>query len=313
MEKTKNLKSNSKVTKLIPYLGLIAVVILFVATTKGAFLRPSNLQTILLQAVIVIVAGVGVTFVMAHGNLDFSVGGEMAIAAIVAYFAGQISPWLCLPVAMVTGMACGCFSAWANSVMKIPAFIAGMCVMFVGRGLALGLSMTIKMTTPTALVFLDQSWVYILVMIVVVVVGYILLDYTKIGRYNKAIGANETAAKLSGVNVTKYKMAAFMISGACMGVCALISMVQGRSITSNTGLNVETNTLIALILGGLPLAGGTSVSIRSIVIGALTFYALYNGLVLWGLTPEMINIVKAIVFLACVAISFDRKGSVVPD
>ena len=98
-----------------------------------------------------------------------------------------------------------------------------------------------------------------------------------------------------------------------MGICALISMLQGRSVTANTGLNVEINTLIALMLGGLPLAGGTTVNLRSSIIGALTFYMLYNGLILWGLSPDTIGIVKAVVFLACVYLSFDRKSGIVPS
>lgn len=299
--------------KLIPYMGLIVTFLLFTFTTDGRFFTFTNMKTIVLQALIVMVAGVGISFVMAHGNLDFSVGGEMAIAAIAAFFASKIHPILCLPAAMLTGAICGLFSAWANAVAKIPAFIAGMCVMFIGRGLALGCSMTVKMKLPLALSKFDDTTAYLIVLIVVTIIGYILMEHTKIGKYNKAMGSNETAALFSGISVFKYKAYAFMISGACMGVCAMISFVQGRSVTANTGLNVEINALIALMLGGLPLSGGTTVSLRSVYVGALTFYMLYNGLVLWGVTPNMIGIVKAIVFLVCVSLSFDRKSGLIPS
>ncbi|MEE0203100.1 MAG: ABC transporter permease [Muricomes sp.] len=299
--------------KVIPFLGLLVAFILFSATTNGRFLLFSNMKTILLQSVITMIAGVGVSFVMAHGNLDFSIGGEMALAAVAAYFAGQVNPVLCLPAAMLVGAACGLFSAWANAVVGIPAFIAGMCIMFIGRGLSLGMSMTVKMTTPLSLVSLDKPIFYITILIVVLAAGYILMEHTVIGKFNKAIGSNDTAAHFSGVSVGRYKAYAFMISGACMGICALLSMLQGRSVTANTGLNVEINTLIALMLGGLPLAGGTTVSLRSAVVGALTFYILYNGLILWGLTPDMIGIVKAVVFLVCVYLSFDRKSGIIPS
>ena len=138
------------------------------------------------------------------------------------------------------------------------------------------------------------------------------MEYTKIGKFNKAIGANERAALLSGINVTKYKCIAFALTGACVGLAAFLTLTKGRSVTANTGLNVEINVLIALVLGGMPLSGGMAAKIRNVVVGALVFCLLSNGLSLWGTDPNIINIVKGVVFVACVFLSYDRSSNTIP-
>ena len=306
----KKLKLNIK--QIIPFIGLIIVFLLFSLTTRGKFLDINNLQIILTQSIIVMIAGIGVTFVMAHGNLEFSIGGELAICSIVAYFASMVSVWLALPAAILTGILCSQVSAWINNIMKVPAFMVGMCVMFLGRGLAQGMSLDFQMNTPKALLKLDSTGLYLTVLVVVYVIGYIILEHTKVGSYNKAIGENENAALYSGVSINVYKAIAFAISGATIGICAVLTLIRTAGVGATTGQSLETNTLIAVVLGGMSLTGGTSIKLRSVIIGALTFFMLSNGLSLWGVNPDIINIIKAGVFLVCVFLSYDRESGVIP-
>lgn len=306
----KNKKINLK--QVIPFAGLIIVFLLFAVTTKGKFLDINNLKTILTQSIIVMIAGIGVTFVMAHGNLEFSIGGELAICSIVAYFASTISVWLALPAAIFAGVLCSQISAWMNNIMKVPAFMVGMCVMFLGRGLAQGMSLDYQMVTPHALLRLDSTALYLGALIVVYIIAYILLEHTKIGQYNMAIGENENAALYSGVPVNIYKAIAFALSGATIGICAVLTLIRTAGVGATTGQSLETNTLIAVVLGGMALTGGTSIKLRSVIIGSLIFFMLSNGLSLWGVNPDIINIIKAGVFLVCVYLSYDRESGVLP-
>lgn len=302
----------SSIKMAMPFVGMIFIFVLFAMTTDGRFTKLYNLRNILTQSMILMIMGVGVSFVMAHGNLAFYVGGEMALCAIVASLIGMINAWLAFPAALLTGILCCLFIAWVNVMINIKAVIAGMCIMFIGRALAQGLSLDLSLALPSELSRFDHIIVYLSALVVVFVSGHVMMEHTKIGKYNKAIGSNERAALFSGIRVGKYKTIAFIISGICVAICAMISLLQGRGVTANTGLGVEMNTLIALVLGGMPLTGGTSVRLRSTVIGSLSFFMLSNGLTLWGVVPELIGIIKAIVFLICVYFSYDRESGILP-
>ena len=258
-----------------------------------------------------IVASVGAAFVMAHGNLDFSLGGATAISCMAAALAGRISPFLVLPVGMVTGVALSLVSAFVHTQMHVPAFVVGMCVMILGKGLTQTLSAVIIMNAPASFFKLNTAWFYALVVMLVFTAGYILMEHTKIGQYNKAIGSNGEAALLSGVPVERYKTYAFVMSGLCIGVCAFLTLIRSGGVSSTCGQNLETNTLIAVVLGGIPLSGGTRLRLYSVLLGAFSFYMLSNGLSIWGVNPDLVNIVKGAVFILFVYFTYDRNSSAI--
>lgn len=301
------LKVTEWVKKAIPFLGLIILIILFGATTEGRFLKIANLKNIFSQAAIVMVAGTGCSFVMSHNNLDFSLGGACAMSAVAGIIVGaKVSYALMLPVCLVVGMLCGLITAALHIKAQIPAFMAGMCVMFAGRGLAQGAYLQFVMTLPKDYKVLQNIWFYLGVVIVVFVIAYILFEYTKIGKFNKLIGSNPQVAKLSGIPVNKYKLIAFVVSGFTVGVAAFMSIIRGGGVGAQTGTNLETNVLLALTLGGFPLTGGSQSRMRSIIIGSLVLFILNNGLQLWGVDPTVINVIKGAVFLVVVYITIDR-------
>lgn len=301
------LKVTEWVKKAIPFLGLIILIMLFGATTEGRFLKIANLKNIFSQAAIVMVAGTGCSFVMSHNNLDFSLGGACAMSAVAGIIVGaKVSYALMLPVCLVVGMLCGLITAALHIKAQIPAFMAGMCVMFAGRGLAQGAYLQFVMTLPKDYKVLQNIWFYLGVVIVVFVIAYILFEYTKIGKFNKLIGSNPQVAKLSGIPVNKYKLIAFVVSGFTVGVAAFMSIIRGGGVGAQTGTNLETNVLLALTLGGFPLTGGSQSRMRSIIIGSLVLFILNNGLQLWGVDPTVINVIKGAVFLVVVYITIDR-------
>ncbi len=301
------LKVTEWVKKAIPFLGLIILILLFGATTEGRFLKIANLKNIFSQAAIVMVAGTGCSFVMSHNNLDFSLGGACAMSAVAGIIVGsKVSYALMLPVCLSVGMLCGLITAVLHVKAQIPAFMAGMCVMFAGRGLAQGAYLQFVMTLPKEYKVLQNILFYLGVVVVVFVIAYILFEYTKIGKFNKLIGSNPQVAKLSGIPVNKYKVIAFVVSGFTVGVAAFMSIIRGGGVGAQTGTNLETNVLLALTLGGFPLTGGSQSKMRSIIIGSLVLFILNNGLQLWGVDPTVINVIKGAVFLVVVYITIDR-------
>lgn len=302
--------TNHKIVKnIVPYVGLIALFLIFAFTTKHRFMQTQNLVNIIGQAMVTMVAACGCTFVMAHNNLDFSLGGGCALIAAISYLAtkGQ-NLVLTFAVCIMVGILCGLLTAFIHVKGNIPAFMAGMCIMFIGRGSVEGLSMITVMNLPASSSRYANNSFYFIFLLIVFAACAIIFKYTKIGKAQKLIGANPNAAKLSGLNVGKYKTFAFIISGTTLGVATFLNLIRIGSVTKTIGNGLEVDVLIALTLGGIPLTGGTGTKIRAALIGTLTYYILGNGLTIWGLDANVISIVKGVIFLFTVYIAMDRSG-----
>ena len=295
----------------IPFMGFILIFLLFSLTTGGRFLTVSNIETLIIQASLVSVLGVGASFVMAHGNLEFSLGGATAISCMAAAMAGKISPVLVIPVGIIVGILLSLISAVVHTKMHVPAFVVGMCVMILGKGMTQTLSAVVVMNAPVSFTKLNISGFYALVVLIVFILGYIVMEHTKIGLYNKSIGSNEDAAQLSGVSVAKYKTLAFVMSGICIGICAFLTLIRSGGVSSTCGQNLEVYTLIAVVLGGTPLSGGTRLRLYSVLLGSFSFYMLSNGLAIWGVSPDLVNIIRGVVFILFVYFTYDRNSNAV--
>lgn len=295
-----------RIRKIVPIAGLLILVLLFSLTTDGKFFTWRNAQNIIMQASIALVAAVGTVFVMAHNNLDFSLGGACALSSVLAYLCSGGNLWLFCVLTIVFAVLCSLFTAAVHIYGRVPAFMGGLCLMFAGRGIAQTVSATRSMMITKA-AKLNNIWVFLGVIVVVYGVGYLLFNYTKIGKYQKLIGTNPKATNLSGIGVDRYKTLAFIVSGVTLGIASCLTLSRSLAVTGNTGLNLETDVLLALSLGGISMAGGSATRIRSAIIGVLTYYILNNGMLLWGMNPDYVDIVKAVFFLATVSISIDRS------
>ncbi|HHU07302.1 MAG TPA: ABC transporter permease, partial [Clostridiaceae bacterium] len=110
-----------------------------------------------------------------------------------------------------------------------------------------------------------------------------------------------------GISIYKYKALAFVVSGATLGIATCLALSRSLAVTGNTGMNLEIDVLLALSLGGISMVGGSATRIRSAIIGVLTYYILNNGMLLWGMNPDYVDIVKAVFFLTTVSISIERS------
>lgn len=295
-----------QIRKVVPMAGLLILILLFSFTTNGLFLKWNNVKSLIMQMSITLVAAVGTAFVMAHNNLDFSLGGACALSSVLAYLVtgGALLPFFIMCI--VFGVLCGLFTALVHIEGRVPAFMAGLCIMFAGRGLAQSVYANQSMLMVKAAA-LNKMWVFLLVIAIVFAAGYILFNYTKLGKYQKLIGTNPKASTLSGVDVNKYKTLAFVVSGVTIGIAACLTVIRSAAVNGNTGLNLETDVLLALSLGGISMAGGSATKIRSALIGVMVYFILNNGLLLWGLDADYVDIVKAVFFLLTVSISIDRS------
>ena len=301
----------SALKKLIPCLGLVIVIAVFSLVSSGKFLDLSNLQLIVKQTTIVIVVGYGATFVMGHGNMDLSIGGVLVISAIVGWVASKVSPALMIPTCIVVGMGVSAFVGWVHIALRVPYFIMGLCMMFAGRGIAEVCVQQSNIFLPSVYADLDNIWFYLICLVGFFVVGFILLEYTKLGRYNKMIGANAPSAELSGIQINRYKMYAFLASGFTVGCGAFLSMVRTGGVTATTGSGLEMDIIIGLVLGGVSLSGGPKTKMYSIILGSFILTCLSNGLILGGVDPSYVNGIKALVFLISVYFAYGHNSDAI--
>ena len=147
--------------------------------------------------------------------------------------------------------------------------------------------------------------------IVIFVVAYLAFTYTGLGSRLKAIGAEETAARFAGIRVDRTKMLIYMTAGCITGLAAFINSVKVGSVTSTAGNQLETQIMIALVLGGMPVNGGAKVRFYNIILGVMTYKALSSGLVMLMIPTQLQQLILGIIFLIEVALFSDRKTGMI--
>lgn len=295
----------------IPFIGLIGIIAIFSIITSGRILAVTNMKLIVNQSIILMIACIGVTFVMSMGSLDFSQGSILAITAVVAAVISRQSIIISFIAALAAGAAIGLFNGTLLAKVKIPSFIVTISTLFVFRGLTAFLTRTKPFAIPIAMYGLDNLQFKIIFLAVTLIFGIYLFKYTMFGKHCRAVGAGERAALYAGVRVVNVKTVAFVISGVLAGLCGFMSVIRTGVASPTTGLLFEVDVLTALVLGGLPITGGAKAKIRSGIIGSLMIAFLGNGLVLIGASANILQLVKGVTFLAAVYLSIDREGMVI--
>ncbi|MFV0411879.1 MAG: ABC transporter permease, partial [Oscillospiraceae bacterium] len=285
----------------------IFIIVFFQIVTDGKLLAVRNLRTIFNQVFTVLLGACGVAFVISQGNLDFSIGSIAGTAAAVGCMVSGGGPLISLVVALLVGCSIGALNGAMHVVFKAPANIVTLCTQFTFRGVIAVLTIN-GMFIPLAWSWIDSIPMKIAVIAVAVVVSLVAFEYTKLGKYCKAIGAGGIASVQSGVPLGKMKVISFMISGAVAGICGFFMMVRAGSVAPTTGISFEMDVLLAIVLGGMPLSGGSGSKIRAAVIGSVMLGFLMNGLVVWGIGDTLQQGVKGIIFLVAVAMSFEREN-----
>jgi len=306
--KWKQILVSPRVKALLPLLGLLIIIAAFALMTDGQIISPRSIRLILSQVYPLMIACTGVFMVMTLGSLDFSQGSILGMASIVV---SALSFWnipLAILGGILTGAAIGLLNGFFHIKFRIPSFIVTICTMYLFRGLCAYLTTNAPVAATPAITALNQDWIKLLITGLVLLASYILFEYTRLGISLKATGAGEMAARYSGIRTDRLKLLSFVAAGAITGIAAFVNVVKVGSITSTAGNQFETNILIALVLGGLPISGGAKVRFSNILIGTLISLILNNGLVMLGLDTAMQQLIKGMIFLAVVALTIDRKS-----
>ena len=289
-----------------------ALLVVILSLLSGSFLTVSNLLNIARQVSINAVIAAGMTFVILTGGIDLSVGSVLAVSGAV--IAGLLSAGRPLLVGIGAGLAVGAALGLLDGLVitrgKVQPFIATLGMLTIGRGLTLVYTDGRPITgLPDAFVWLGAGEVSripvpVVIMILVSLISYGILTQTVFGRYVYAIGGNEEAARLSGVDVATHKTLVYVISGVLSAVSAVILTARLNSAQPTAGVGFELDAIAAVVLGGTTLAGGEG-SISGTLLGAFIIGVINNGLNLLNVNPFYQQVVKGAVIL--LAVLLDRR------
>jgi ribose transport system permease protein len=306
----KKKKINSNVLQQVLAFASLIVLFIFFSVASPNFYQFDNIIGILLSTAVTGILALGATIIIVTSGIDLSCGTVMTMASVMA---GVFTINLGVPVwigvigGILTGAVAGLISGLAIAKMKIPPFIATLAMMMVAKGLAL----VISKATPIYFsakpsfqqiamgTFIPGIPNAVLIFFVMAIIGSVILSKTVIGRYIFALGSNEEATRLSGVNVNKWKIIIYMIAGIFTGVAGIVMASRLNSAQPALGQGYELEAIAAVVIGGTSLSGGTG-TILGTVIGALIMSVLTNGLQILSVPDEWQTVVVGLVIILAV-------------
>jgi ribose/xylose/arabinose/galactoside ABC-type transport system permease subunit len=322
-EEARAVDRSRRVLRLQEYALVLVVVALLVIGTvlrPGSFLTSANLLTIITSASVVGVLAIAMTFVIATGGIDLSVGSIVAAAAIAGGLVAR-ADWVpetlgstgFIVAALLFGLLLGTVNALAVTWGRVVPFIATLAMLTVARGLALRMSGQAPISTSSLDVvrYLGTGRiaglpVSMLVFLAVTAAGWFLLNRTAYGRHVVATGGNAEAARIAGIRVSRIRFSVYVMTGLCAGISAVLLAGRLASASPVAGGAYELDAIAAVVIGGTSLSGGKS-TVTGTFLGVLTFALIFNLLNLLNLPAELQQIVKGLIILAAVIAQRQRQ------
>ena len=304
------------------YSGLTLCVIFFTILTPifgESIWSAAKVKTLMQNVIVLALMSVGATFVYSLGSMDISIGRQVGLYATLVVIIGNATGSLLwgILLSLAISVIISAINGAAGEVLGIHPVISSLVFQMVISGVSsvmynsLGSRNVALMNSIDVSIF-RQTWFMILVLAVETLAVTYLFNFTKLGKNAKAIGANPTAARQSGINLVQYKVYAYIIMGVCVVLAALFQMGYTASASDSTGTGFEMNVMVALILGGMPLSGGMKSKVSCAIVGSFTYALLSVGLPMLGVAANQVFVIKAILFLIVVVLTCRKKTGVLP-
>ena len=295
--------------------GLVLLVVAMALLSRD-FLTTRNLLNVGSQAAVVAILAFGSTFVIIAAGIDLSVSSTAALAAMVLAWSATeqgLPVWLAVVLALAAGVACGLVNGVLIAFGRLPAFIATLAMLSVGRGLALVISQGSPIEFPDSVSNLGETFggwlpMPVVVMVVMGLITAVVLARTYPGRAMYAIGGNEEAARLSGIRVNRQKLVIYGLSGGFAAVAGIVLAARLASAQPQAAVGYELDAIAAVVIGGASLSGGVGKASGTFV-GALMLAVLRNGLNLLSVSAFWQQVViGAVIALAVLLDTLRRRA-----
>jgi ribose transport system permease protein len=313
-----------------PWVGFAAVLVLFtlligIRGELGTFLSLGNLRVLLHEGTVPAVVGLGMLLVLITGGIDLSVGAVVALVTVVTmriytslyagWGSGPATGLFAAAAGVLVGGICGLANGLLITRLKLPPFVATLGMFGIARGLAVWLA---ERTTLAFPIGARPEWVEVIArtslgnpgfwsLVMLAIVTAVVLHCTVFGRHVYAVGSNEAAARLCGVNVARTRLIVYTLAGLLTGWAGVILFAHSNSGNPTLGEQLELDVITAVVIGGASLSGG-----KGTVVGALLGVAILglikNGVSLFNVPIEMQYILIGVLLLANVALNRWRRG-----
>jgi ribose transport system permease protein len=308
------IKENRFTQILLPVLMLLFIALIFFVITRGNFLNPRNINVITQQAMIVATVSTGACFIFATGNVNIAMGSCTALVSTLAAMTYMATKSLSamFVAAVFLGVAIMIICVLLSTMLKVMVIhvtIVMMALLTAIQGEILGgsnISLPYAMTSA-----INKAHVPYIIFVGFVIFSIIVFHLTPVGRHIKMIGTNETSAELTGLTRAGALTAAFVMAGLGAGLAALLIVFRTGSITNTTGGSINTDVMLAIVLGGMPIFGGSKSRAFAPVIGAVTVTALNNGLLMAGVNASLVQGLRGIIFLALLFMG-NKRAALLP-
>lgn len=304
MNKSINIKN--LLINMTPIIGLVLTIVVFAILTDGRTIGHVNVKILLSNFLVTSIVAVGAVFAFGCGALDMSLGGSICLTVIAGAMVAKSTESVLLMiitifvVSMVISLLKGIITAFLDLPVFIVTIVIGSMLTAIGLVL-LGNETTISLSR--VLNFNDSTILYASIIGVFYIFSLVIFNYTKIGKGIKLQGGNILVAKQMGINPKMNKIIAFVMVGLAVALAAIVILLRTKTASATTASGVGTDIMVAVVLGGMPLSGGPRSRISAGLIGAATITVLNNGLSVIGLSSDVVQIVRGIIFLGVVFIT----------
>ncbi len=309
-------------------LGLIGIALIFellgwIFQGQSFLANPQRLSIMILQVSVIGVIAIGVTQVIITGGIDLSSGSVAGATAMIAMSFAQVGTyeravfveqgWVDLPliVPLVVGLGCGLLAGVVNGALiaytKIPPFIATLGMMVTARGIAKWWTRGQPVSFPTdQFAGMGSGMTPVLIFLAVAVLFHLILKYTVYGKHTYAIGSNQAAARMSGINVERHLVMVYAIAGLLAGLAGMVVAARGLTAQAGMGLMYELDAIAMAVIGGVSLSGGRG-SIVGTTIGMLIFGVIISGFTFLRLDAYYQEMIKGGIIVAAVVADVWRQ------
>ena len=303
--------------QILPIVFLVVLCLVFGAMTNGRFTKTTSLKIILDQALIVGTVAIGGAFIFATGNTCLSMGATTLLTATISCVIYNATNSVVIMVisAIAIGVLLMIFSAVLSTVLNVRVLYVTVVMMALFAAIQQSILGGGTIAVPFDLVnSLTKSNFHYIAFAIYFVAAIVIFNFTEVGRSLKMIGTNKVCADMTGISYKKYLLIAFSIGGVGCGVGAMIAIIRAGSISTTSLASLNMDVMLALVLGGMSIFGGSKSFVYAGVVGAITVVALNQGLLMIGVDASYIQAIRGIVFLILVVTSQERpKGLPAPE
>jgi len=323
--KDNNSRENSNVMKNVfsriresnVFLALIGLLLISLSLSimSPHFMTVSNILNVLRQISTIAVVSIGMTYVIITGGIDLSVGSVLALSAVVSAYlmTHGTNMYIAIIIGMIIGLLCGFLNGiFIATRINMPPFIVTLAMMGIARGFSLVITDGKPIYgLPKQFGYIAGGYVFgipipVIIIILLYIIGYVHLSFTRTGVYYYAVGGNQEATRVAGVDIRRVKLNAYAISGLTASIGGIILSSRLVSVEPLSGTGYELDALAAAVIGGASLSGGEG-SLIGTLIGAIVMGVLRNGLNLLNVSAYWQQVAVGVVILVVVLTKSLRK------